>query len=180
MLYAFGFERVGVVVGDLYFANPRAAPGQEGAEHGVRLELRLLDRGVLPGSAYSAQPIEIGRPVWRADLLESVEGPPGSYDRTHHHPAFTGWEPGRRVYVAEMSDDPLGWLGTCLADLDGLLAAAGFPASAAAPGDAESLRDVAPEIVAVTRRLLQRVRSGELGNPPGGESPDVVLRTGWL
>jgi len=36
MLYAFGFERVGVVVGDLYFVNPRPAPGQEGAEHGVR------------------------------------------------------------------------------------------------------------------------------------------------
>jgi hypothetical protein len=179
MLYAFGFERVGVVVGDLYFVNLRAAPGQEGAEHGVRLELRLLDRGVLQGSAYSAQPIEIGRPVWRADLLESVEGPPGSFDRTHHHPAFNGWEPGRRVYVAEMSDDPLGWLGTCLADLDGLLAGAGFPAGAAGPGDAEGLRAVAPEIVQVTRRLLQRVRSGELGHPPGGESPDVV-RTGWL
>jgi hypothetical protein len=25
MLYAYGFERVGVVVGDLYFVNPRAA-----------------------------------------------------------------------------------------------------------------------------------------------------------
>jgi hypothetical protein len=36
MLYAFGFERVGVVVCDLYFVNPRAARGQEGAEHGVR------------------------------------------------------------------------------------------------------------------------------------------------
>ena len=44
MLYAFGFERVGVVVCDLYFVNPRAARGQEGAEHGVRLELRLLDQ----------------------------------------------------------------------------------------------------------------------------------------
>ena len=52
MLYAFGFERVGVVVGDLYFVNPRAARGQEGAEHGVRLELRMLGRGALKGSAY--------------------------------------------------------------------------------------------------------------------------------
>jgi len=72
MLYAFGFERVAVVVGDLYFANPRAARGQEGAEHGVRLELRMLDRGALKGSAYSAQPIEIGQPGWRADLLDKV------------------------------------------------------------------------------------------------------------
>ena len=103
MLYAFGFERVGVVVGDLYFVNPRAARGQEGAEHGVRLEVRMLGRGALKGSPYSARPIEIGQPVWRADLLESVDGPVGSLDRAHHHPAFAGWNPGRRVYVSEMS-----------------------------------------------------------------------------
>ena len=179
MLYAFGFERVGVVVGDLYFVNPRAARGQEGAEHGVRLELRMLDRGPLKGSAYSAQPIEIGQPVWRADLLESVDGPAGSFDRTHCHPAFDGWNPGRRVYVSEMSADPFGWLGDSLADLDGLLASAGFPAAAAGPGDGESLRAAAPEIVDVTRRLLGRVRAGELGRPPHGQDRDMI-RTGWL
>ena len=179
MLYAFGFDRVGVLVGDLYFVNPRPPKGQEGAEHGVRLELRMLGRGPLNGSIFSAQPIEVGQPVWRADLLESVAGPPGSFDRAHHHPAFTGWEPGRRVFVRELSADPLGWLRARLADLDGLLTAAGFPAEAAGPGDAESLRAAAPEIVAVTRRLLEKVRSGELGNPPGDESSDVV-RAGWL
>ena len=182
MLYAFGFERVGVVVGDLYFVNPRPAKGQEGAEHGVRLELRLLGRGALKGSIYSAQPIEVGQPVWRADLLESVEGPPGSFDRTHHHPAFTGWEPGRRVFVRELSADPLGWLGDRLADLDGLLGSAGFPAGTAGPRDAESLRAAAPEIVDATRRLLDRVRSGELGRPSGDEpsAAEVGVRAGWL
>ena len=95
MLYVFGFERVGVVVGDLYFVDPNPMKGQEGAEHGVRLELRVLGRCELKGSVYSAQPIEVGSPVWRADLLESVAGRPGSFDRTHHHPAFTGWNPGR-------------------------------------------------------------------------------------
>ena len=63
MLYAFGFDRVGVVVSDLYFVDPSPASGQEGAEHGVRLEVRLLERGELKGSIYSAQPIGIGRPV---------------------------------------------------------------------------------------------------------------------
>jgi len=187
MLYAFGFERVGVVVGDLYFVDPRPGPGQEGAEHGVRLELRVLGRGALKGSIYSAQPIEVGQPVWRVDLLESVGGPPGSFDRTHHHPAFSGWEPGRRVFVRDLSADPLGWLGARLADLDGLLAAAGFPAGVAGPDDARSLRDVAPEIVEVTGRLLEKVRSGQLGQPPGDEvtagTPDagpVSIRAGWL
>jgi hypothetical protein len=189
MLYAFGFERVGVVVGDLYFVDPKPGQGQEGAERGVRLELRILGRGPLKGSIYSAQPIEVGQPVWRADLLESVAGPPGSFDRTHHHPAFSGWEPGRRVFVRELSADPLGWLGARLADLDGLLASAGFPDGTAGPDDAASLRAVAPEIVDATRRLLEKVRSGELGRPPreaapapaGSTAPDAAgIRAGWL
>ena len=166
MLYAFGFERVGVVVGDLYFVDPQLREGQEGPEHGVRLELRVLERGELKGSIYSAQPIEIGRPIWRVDLLESVEGHPGSFDRTHHHPVFSGWNPNRRVFVRELSADPLGWLAVKLADLDDLVATAGFPADVAGPDDAEHLRQAAPEIVDVTRRLLDRVHAGELGNPP--------------
>jgi hypothetical protein len=187
VLYVFGFERVGVVAGDLYFVDPNPGKGQEGAEHGVRLELRVLGRGELKGSVYSAQPIEVGAPIWRADLLESVAGRPGSFDRTHHHPAFTGWNPGRRVFVSELSADPLGWLEARLADLDALLEGAGFPPGTAGPDDARHLREAAPEIVDATRRLLGKVRSGELGNPPrepvtsgaAGGGP-VLVRSGWL
>jgi hypothetical protein len=193
VLYAFGFERVGVVVGDLYFVDPNPREGQEGAEHGVRLELRVLDRGELKGTIYSAQPIEVGQPIWRADLLESVTGRPGSFDRTHHHPRFTGWNPGSRVFAEELSADPFGWLGSQLADLDALLASAGVPAEVAGPSDAEDLRRAAGEIVDAARRLLDKVWAGELGNPPdgqapgGGAAPDgaapggpAVVRAGWL
>jgi len=123
MLQAFVFERVGVVVGDLYFLDPQPAKGQEGPEHGVRLELRVIDRGELKGSIYSATPIEVGLPIWRVDLLESVEGKPGSYNRTHHHPAFFpgSWDPQPRKFLRELSGDPLGWLGEQLADLPGIL-----------------------------------------------------------
>jgi hypothetical protein len=192
MLYVFGFERVGVVVGDLYFVDPAPAKGQEGAEHGVRLELRLLERGPLKGSIYSAQPIEVREPVWRADFLESVDGTPGSFDRTHHHPVFRGWDPTSRVFVRELSADPLAWLAGKLADLEGLLAEAGFPADAAGPDDATDLRNAAPEIVEATRRLLDKVRAGELGNPPraderepgaevpAGDGEPALVRSGWL
>jgi hypothetical protein len=72
-----------------------------------------------------------------------------------------------------------------------LLAAGGFPAETAGPGDAESLRGVAPEIVDVTRRPLDKVRAGELGNPPRDAAPadtsatgdggePVGIREGWL
>jgi hypothetical protein len=183
MLYAFGFERVGVVVGDLYFLDPEPGKSQEGAEHGVRLELRVLERGALKGTIYSAQPIEVGRPIWRVDLLESVAGRPGSFDRTHHHPVFRGWDPTSRVFDAELTADPFGWLEKRLADLDGVLAAAGFPADLAGPGDAEGLRLAAPEIADAARRLLERVRSGELGREPEGDAgakEPVLIRAGWL
>jgi hypothetical protein len=179
MLQAFVFERVGVVVGDLYFVDPDPLPGQEGAEHGVRLELRVFDRGDLKGTIYSAIPIEVGRPIWRVDLLEAVDGKPGSFNRTHHHPKFNGWDPTARQFVRELSSDPLGWLAAQLADLPAVLERAGVPPEVADPADAASLRDIAPAIVGVTSMMLDKVRAGELGLPPADDAVDSI-RNGWL
>jgi hypothetical protein len=179
MLQAFVFERVGVVVGDLYFLDPHPRPGQEGPEHGVRLELRVFDRGELKGTIYSAMPIEVGRPIWRVDLLESVDGTPGSFNRTHHHPKFTDdWNPSPRAFVRELSADPLGWLAGQLADLPAILDRAGVPQDVADPSDAASLRDIAPAIVGVARMMLGKVRDGELGVAPTGDADSI--RNGWL
>src|SRR5215472_3582559 len=164
MLQAFVFERVGVVVGDLYFLDPNPHPGQEGPEHGVRLELRVFNRGELKGTIYSATPIE--------------DGQPGSFNRTHHHPKFTGWNPGPRVYLRELSADPLGWLAGQLADLPAVLERAGVPQDVADPSDAGNLKDIAPTIVGVTGMMLAKVRSGELGLAPAGDANSI--RAGWL
>lgn len=179
MLYAFGFERIGVVVSDLYFVNPRPAKGQEGAERGVRLEVRVLERQPLKGSIYSAQPIVVDRPIWRVDLLEAVDSPPGSLDRAHHHPAFDGWEPGERHFVPQLSAAPVEWLAERLADLDGVLGETGVAGDVVAPSDAAALRDAVPEIVDVLRRLLARVAAGELGRPDDDREL-VSARIGWL
>ena len=48
MLTVFGFDRVAVVVGDLYFVDPDPSPGQEGAEHGVRVEVRFIEADTAP------------------------------------------------------------------------------------------------------------------------------------
>jgi hypothetical protein len=178
MLQAFVFERVGVVVGDLYFLDPDPHPGQEGPEHGVRLELRVFDRGELKGTIYSAIPIQIGQPIWRVDLLESVEGKPGSFNRTHHHPAFTGWSPSSRVFSRELSADPFGWLEQQLADLPAVLKRAGVPDEVAGPSDSGSLRDMAPVIVNVASMMLDKVRAGELGVAPADDAGSI--RAGWL
>ena len=179
MLYVFGFDKVGVAVSELYFVDPRPSAGQEGAEHGVRLEVRLIQAGEAEGSIYASRPIEVGRPVWRADFLESVDGPPASYDRTHHHPRFRGWEPGRRTFEEDMTTDPLGYLTTRLSDLDGLLEGAGISVDEVSEGDARQLKAAAPEIVAVVGRLLDAVHAGELAAPPAGGTP-VSARDGWL
>jgi hypothetical protein len=182
MLYAWGFERIGVVASDLYFVDPDPAPGQEGAERGVRVEVRLLDKPPLSGSIYAAQPIVIDRPVWRADLFESVAGVPGSHDRTHHHPRFRGWEPGVRQYDPSLSNDPIGWLTGQLADLPGLLAGAGMDPADVGPDDARQLAAAAPGIAREVGVLLARVRNGELGRPVGdtAEPGPVGVRAGWL
>jgi hypothetical protein len=179
VLYTFGFDRICVVVADLYFVDPDPTPGQEGAERGVRVEVRELERGDLRGGGYSAQPIAVGRPIWRGDLLESVDGPPGSFDRTHHHPRFDGWEPCPRVFVKPLSADPLGWVGERLADLDALLADAGVDPAEATDADREGMRRAVPEIVAAVGRLLEGVHAGELGQAPAGGDL-VSARAGWL
>lgn len=177
MLYAFGFERIGVVASDLYFVDPNPGPGQEGPEQGVRVEIRHFERGELRGSIYSAQPIAVERAIWRADLLESVANP-GTLDRAHHHPRFRGWEPGGRKFVKEMTANPVAWVGKYLSDVEGLLDAAGVPRDEIGATDADDLRTAIPEIMDAVRRLLERVRAGELALPPR----DTVdsARLSWL
>jgi len=179
VLYAFGFERIGVLVSDLYFVDPAPPPGQEGAERGVRLEVRLLGQGDLKGSIYSARPIEVGEPVWRADLLEAVDGPPGSLNRAHHHPAFNGWEPGRRVFDRDLSADPVQWVGDQLSDLGLLLGRGGVQTDDSFDADAKNLRGRVPEIMAAVRSLLDKVRAGELAAGPVDGEPSAA-RISWL
>jgi hypothetical protein len=179
MLQLFAFDRVGIAIGDIYFVDPEPTPGQEGAEHGVRLEVRLMEELPRDGSIYAARPILIGEPLWRCDLLESVEGTAGSFDRTHHHPEMTDWEPGDRTFERGLSGQPLGWLGDRLGGLRPTLEAAGL-APEVVESDEAQIRSSAPEIVAVVERMLQRVREGDLAVPSEEQLDAELVRTGWL
>jgi hypothetical protein len=180
MLHVFGFENVAVAVGDLYFVDPQPGAGQEGAERGVRLEVRLLARPPASGSVYASQPILVDRPIWRADLLESVAGGPGTWDRTHHHPKMREWEPGTRQFDDAMSDDPIGFVGQQLRDLPGLLKGADMDPGAVTDHDTVELRAAVPEILETVRSLLAAVRDGRLATrPDAGETPESA-RIGWL
>ncbi len=178
MLAAFGFETLGVVVGDMYFVDPSPMEGQETPERGVRLELRLVDRDEPQGSIYAGVPIAFTRPVWRVDLFGSTESPPGTLDRAHHHPRFNGWEPGRRNFVPELSADPVGWLSGQLADPAAVLERAGVEPAEVPDADMAGLAAAAPEIVAAVKRMLDGVRDGDLA--PSPPEPVAAARTGWL
>ena len=179
MLQVFGFDRIGVVLGDIYFLDPAPGKGQEGPERGVRLELRMLEPGDLTGSIYSSRPITIAEPVWRVDLLEAADGPRGSLDRAHHHPLMRNWEPHKRVFDRDLSADPVSWLGTMLADLEGLLGNAGIEVDAELAADAEKLRASVPDVQRAVSSMLDRVKAGELGTAPDGD--DLTgARVSWL
>jgi hypothetical protein len=177
MLWSVAFDRLGVVVSDLYFVDPRPDEGQEGAERGVRLELRLFHREPLQGSIYSAAPIRVDRPLWRVDLLESVASAPGSLDRAHHHPRFAGWEPGSRVFVEDLSAEPVGWLRARLADPATVLAEAGEDPSTYA-ADVAALQAAGPRIAEVVDHLLAEVAAGRAGVAPDAAGSSV--RASWL
>lgn len=179
MLQSFVFEKVGIVLGDIYFLDPEPAKGQEGPEHGVRLELRVFERREPKNTIYDAVQIEAAQPIWRVDLLESVDGKPGSHDRTHHHPSFRQWTPTPRKFERALSSDPVGWLEKELSDLPAILERAGAPADTADPSDADSLRDFAPAIAGCADMMLKKVQAGELGRLPD-DAPADSIRAGWL
>jgi hypothetical protein len=179
MLQLFGFGRIGVVLGDVYLIDPAPLRGQEGPERGVRLEVRMLEPGTLPGSIYSARPIRIAEPVWRADLLESADGAPGSLNRAHHHPNMREWEPGSRVFDRVLSSDPVAFVGMMLSDLEGMLERAGVEIDAALATDADQLRSAVPDVQRAVTAMLDQVKAGQLGTAPeaGGLSS---ARVSWL
>src|SRR4051794_27207551 len=108
MLYVFGFSHLSVVLGDLYFSDPNPQPGSEGAERGVRVEVRFLrEREIDRASVYASREIVIDEPLWRVDLLETD---PGTLNRAHHHPRMRNWEPGYRRFEPEITSDPVHWL----------------------------------------------------------------------
>ena len=178
MLWTLAFDRVGIVMSDLYFVDPNLDQGESNAERGVRVELRMFERDELKGSVYSAVPIRVDRPIWRIDLLETAESEPGSLNRAHHHPRFHGWDPGRRVFVEELSAEPVKWVAAQLERIEDVLADAHVDASALSAEDLDGLRDAAPAVVAQLEHMLGEVAAGRAGRAPAEHGEFV--RQSWL
>ncbi len=178
MLWRLAFDRLGVVLSDLYFVDPAIDQGADGAERGVRLELRVFERDELKGSVYSAVPIRIDRPIWRIDLLETVESEPGSLNRAHHHPRFDGWDPGPRVFVEALSADPVTWVGERFRAIDTVLVDAGLADGETSIDDVASLRAAEPLVTAQLEHMLGEVAAGRAGLAPAESA--AFVRASWL
>ena len=78
-----------------------------------------------------------------------------------------------------LTDDPIGWLGTRLDDLDGVLRGARVPGEDIGADDVEGVRAAGPQIVDAVTGLLSRIRAGELARPPV-DTPLSDARVSWL
>ena len=107
------------------------------------------------------------------------DGTPGSLNRAHHHPHMHDWEPRKRVFDRALSSDPVGWVGTMLSDLEGLLDEAGIEIDETLAADADKLRGVVPDVQRAVSSMLDQVKAGQLGTAPAaGELSSV--RASWL
>jgi hypothetical protein len=139
MQQIFAFNELAVVVRHWFEVGP------EDEEHGARLELRRLVSHPHRGSESAPQVLELDGIVWRADLFDGLNDPPGSWSRAHHHTAFDGIEPQGRDWKDELTADPIGWTRRRLADLPGLLQDVEL---ADPEGEAEDVRRALPVIMA--------------------------------
>jgi len=135
MQQAFVFEKVAVLVGPWH--EPMEPP-----ERGARVEVRLLADEPRRGSRSAAQRLVIDRPVFRADLFDQVDAPPGNLWSAHFHPRFHGVEPCDRQWRDEILDES----GVDVSDAPWI------------EEDAAALRDAVPGVLAAVERTWEAVR----------------------
>lgn len=154
MRQTFVFEGVAVLVGPWH--EPMSPP-----ERGTRVEVRLLEHEPKRGSASAAERVVIDQPVFRADLFDQTDAPPGNLRAAHFHPAFHGIEPCSRTWDEAIQEDPTRWLAARLGDLAGMLERSGVDVDGATwiDGDAAALRAAVPSVVAAVEATWAEVRA---------------------
>lgn len=148
------FQKLAVTVEGVDFLDPAQAGEPDVRERGVRLELRGLSESAEAGSVYASRAAWLSRGICRFDLLESR---PHAADRMHWHPEMSDGEPGDRVFDADLSADPIGWMARTLRDVAPLLRRTGLdPAEHAA--DIAAMADSADEITGTVAKILAAAR----------------------
>jgi hypothetical protein len=171
VLRVFCFGSLGVTVEDVFLIDPD--PLHAARERGARVELRLLDPQPWRGSINASQRVVVDRALFRADLLETETGGPGTKDRMHFHPGMLDNEPGRRTFSDDLTTDPIDWLQGRLTDAIPLLEAAGIEDPEAHRPAADALRENLGEVMTTVANVLEGVRAGDLAKVPVRPGPSV-------
>jgi hypothetical protein len=150
MIRAFTFEQSAVLVRHWFEVDM----DDSSMEHGARVELRRLSPQPLRGSASASQRVVIDTPVWRVDLFDRLDAPPGNYKVAHFHPEFAGDEPQTRVFSEELNANPLTWLTHRFEDIPSSYAASGVVLSDGEVDDAELIKANAAVIVDAVAECL--------------------------
>ena len=154
MRHAFVFERIAVLVGP--WQEPASPP-----ERGTRVEVRLLADEPSRGTPSAAQRVVIDQPLFRADLFDQTDGPPGNLRSAHFHSRFDGVEPCDREWPEAIQRDPTGWLESELSDLQRIVDRAGVAAPDAPwiEDDAAALRAAIPTVIGAVEATWAQVRA---------------------
>jgi hypothetical protein len=150
MIRAFVFAESAVLVRHWVEIDAETAA----MEHGARMELRRLDIQPQRGSGSAAQAFVIDRPVWRVDLFDRLDAPPGNYNAAHYHPCFDGDEPSDREFSLDLTADPLAWVRRRLSDIPATYAASNVRLAAGEGDDAERIQASADLITEAVAAVL--------------------------
>ena len=82
------------------------------------------------------------------------------------------------MFDRDLSSDPVGFVGTMLSDLEGLLGQAGIELDATLAADAVRLREAVPDVQRAVTSMLEEVKAGRLGAAPLGDVASA--RLSWL
>lgn len=154
MRHAFVFDRIAVLVGP--WSEPADPP-----ERGARVEVRLLADEPARGTSSAAQRVVIDQPLFRADLFDQTNGPPGNLRSAHFHPHFNGVEPCDRQWPEEIQRDPSGWLDSELSNLRRIVDRAGVSTVDASwiDDDAAALQAAIPTVIGAVEATWAQVRA---------------------
>lgn len=144
MMRIWTWDNAAVTLALTDFLDPALAEQPDARERGVRLELCEITWGPID-SVYSSPAATLQPAIVRIDLLESA---PHKADRMHYHPDMVDGDPGDRVFVPEMPEDPIGWLRDFLTDLRKWVGA----------DDASAINTASTEIASEAERLLDIAR----------------------
>jgi hypothetical protein len=83
-----------------------------------------------------------------------------------------------RVFDRSLWSDPVGWVGSMLSDLEGLLEQTGIEIDETLAADAGKLRGAVPDVQRAVSSMLDQVKAGQLGMAPAAGDLTSVRASG--